>query len=255
MANKEGALVQSVLKAGNILNLFIKKTELGISDIADEMGMSKSTAYGLVNTLVEAGFLEQDSSSKKYKLGLKLFELGNLVEKRMDIREEARPFCSELVQKYGQTVHLATHSDGEVLYIDKFDDPDFLIVYSQVGKRAPMSITGVGKAMLAFLGDEYAEKFITDKLVVKTPNSISTKEQLLSELEIIRKRGYAIDDEEIQPGLRCVAAPVFSKGGKVAAAVSISGMTNIISKEKIDIIAEDVMKCAANISKRLGYFE
>jgi len=255
VTGKDGAIVQSVMKSSRILELFVKNTELGISEISDEMGMSKSTAYGLVNTLVEAGMLEQNDENKKYRLGLKLFELGSLVEKRMDIRQEARPYCVELVKKYGQTVHLATHSQGEVLYIDKFDDPDFLIVYSQVGKKAPMSVTGVGKAMLSYLGEEYAEEFVVNNLVSRTANSITTKENLFEKMQEIRSRGYAVDDEEIQMGLRCVAAPIFSKGGKVTAAISISGMANIITKERIEEIAKDVMECASNISKRLGYIK
>ena len=115
---------------------------MGISEISECMNLSKSTVYGLVNTLVSYGYLEQDGSTKKYKLGMKLFEMGRAVESRMDLRSEARPFCEMLSQKYGQTVHLATHCEGEVVYIDKFDMPDFLITYSQVGKRAPMTCTG-----------------------------------------------------------------------------------------------------------------
>ena len=160
MANLQGVTVQSVAKAADILECFVSKSELGISDISKLMGMSKSTIYGIVNTLVETGMLEQDSESRKYRLGLKLFELGHIVEKRMDIRAEAKPFCMALSEKYSQTVHLATHSEGDVVYIDKFDVPDFLIVYSQIGRRAPMTCTGVGKAMLAYLGQDYIEKYI-----------------------------------------------------------------------------------------------
>ena len=252
MAGKEGVIIQSVAKAAAILDIFLKKSDIGISEISDLMGMSKSTAFGLVNTLVAAGFLEQDTSTKKYRLGLKLFELGSAFESRMDIRTEARPFCEELTKKYNQTVHLAAHSEGDVIYIDKFDIPDFLIVYSQVGRRAPMNCTGVGKAMLAFLPDEYIKKYVVNSLAAKTRNSCDTPEKLYADLELIRKRGYAVDNEEIQPGLRCVAAPVFSKGGKVAAAVSLSAMANAMPYEDIEKIAADVMLCAGNISRLLG---
>lgn len=255
MAKSEGVTIQSVVKAANILDFFIKKSEMGISEIAQQAGMSKSTAYGIVNTLTETGFLEQDSESKKYRLGLKLFELGSVVQSRMDLRAEARPFCQALSEKYGQTVHLATHSEGEVVYIDKFDVPDFLIVYSQVGRRAPMSLTGVGKAMLAYLGDEYAEKYVINNLSKKTEKSLDTKEKLFKNLDEIRQKGYAMDDEEIQPGLRCIASPVFAKGGRVAAAVSLSGVTAFMTDDKIEDIAKDVKECALNISRRLGYSE
>lgn len=131
-------------------------TELGISEIAERMDLSKSTTYGLVNTLTAFGYLEQ-TENKKYRLGLKLFELGNLVQSRMDVRMEARPYCQLLADKYRTTVHLATHSEGEIIYIDKVDNNSSVVVYSQIGKRAPMYCTGVGKAILAFLPEEYME--------------------------------------------------------------------------------------------------
>ena len=160
MANSDGVLVQSVARALEILELFRQRKELGISEISSAMGLSKSTVYGLVNTLVTFGYLEQISENRKYKLGIHLFELGSAVVERLDLRQEARRYCEELSKRYGQTVHLATHWEGEVIYVDKFDMPDFIITYSQAGKRAPMSCTGVGKAMLAFLPMDYIKKYV-----------------------------------------------------------------------------------------------
>ena len=151
MANKDGVTIQSLERAFEILALFKQNKELGISEISQGMNLSKSTVYGLVNTLVKHNYLEQENESKKYRLGMALFEMGSLVESRLDIRSEAKPFCEELSKKYGLTVHLATHYEGEVVYIEKYDEPDYIIIYSQVGKRAPMTCTGVGKAMLAYL--------------------------------------------------------------------------------------------------------
>jgi len=254
MANLQGVTVQSVAKAADILECFVSKSELGISDISKLMGMSKSTIYGIVNTLVETGMLEQDSESRKYRLGLKLFELGHIVEKRMDIRAEAKPFCMALSEKYSQTVHLATHSEGDVVYIDKFDVPDFLIVYSQIGRRAPMTCTGVGKAMLAYLGQDYIEKYILPKTFAKkTANSIDTAEKLFADLEEIKKRGYALDNEEIEQGLKCVAAPIFNKNSEPVAAVSLSGTAAKMDSIPVPTLAADVLKCAGEISARLGY--
>mgnify|MGYP000320306336 CR=1 FL=1 len=146
---KRGVIVQSVARALTMISCFANDTELGISEIAERMDLSKSTTYGLVNTLTAFGYLEQ-TENKKYRLGLKLFELGNLVQSRMDVRMEARPYCQLLADKYRTTVHLATHSEGEIIYIDKVDNNSSVVVYSQIGKRAPMYCTGVGKAILAF---------------------------------------------------------------------------------------------------------
>ena len=254
MANSEGVIIQSVARAMGILEHFSKRREMGISEISQCMELSKSTVYGLVNTLTTYGYLEQNLETKKYRLGMKLFELGSVVEKHLDVRNEARPFCEEISKQYGQTVHLATHYEGEVVYIDKFDMPDFLITYSQVGKRAPMSCTGVGKAMLAYLPWEYSQKHVIETgFALKTPKSIKNEEELKLELETIRNRGYAIDDEEIEIGLRCVAAPVFNHKGEPVAAISLSGMANKMTEEVVEQMSRDVMECAANISSHLGY--
>ncbi len=254
MANAQGVLVQSVARALEILELFQKKQEMGISELSEAMGLSKSTIYGLVNTLVTFGYLEQNEETKKYRLGMKLFELGTTVEQRMDLRREARPYCEDIARRYGQTVHLATHWEGEVVYIDKFDQPDFLISYSQVGKRAPMSCTGVGKALLAYLPQTYLEQYVfTKPLPQKTRNSLSTKEALLKNLETVRRLGYAVDDEEIELGLRCVAAPIFNHQGQPVAAVSLSGMVNKMTPDVLKALAADLVSCAAAISAQLGY--
>ena len=256
MANSEGVIIQSVARAMDILEHFNRKKDMGISEISECMGLSKSTVYGLVNTLVAYGYLNQNCETKKYKLGMKLFEMGCTVEKRMDLRNEARPFCEKISKKYGQTVHLAAHYEGEVVYIDKFDMPDFLITYSQVGKRAPMSCTGVGKAMLAYLPWEYSQKYVVSKgFVIKTPKSIKDETELIQTLEMVRHKGYAMDDEEIEIGLRCVAAPIFNYKNEPVAAISLSGMANRMTDELVEAMARDVIECAADISNQLGYRE
>ena len=254
MGNPEGVIIQSVARAIDILEHFNKTNEMGISEISECMGLSKSTVFGLVNTLVNYGYLEQDAKNKKYKLGIKLFELGRTVEKRMDLRNAARPFCEEISKKYGQTVHLATHYEGEVVYIDKFDMPDFPISYSQVGKRAPMTCTGVGKAMLAYLPQEYVKKYILSKgFSIKTENSIKTVSELEKALLEIRQNGYAVDDEEILMGLRCAAAPVFNHENEPVAAISLSGMVNKMTDAVIKEMSKDIIDCTNGISNGLGY--
>ena len=254
MANSNGVMIRSVARAMEIVEHFNNNKEMGLSEIAECMKLSKSTVYGLINTLVTYRYLEQNSETKKYKLGMKLFELGATVEKRLDLRNEARPFCEMISKKYGKTVHLATHHEGEVVYIDKFDMPDFIITYSQVGKRAPMNCTGVGKALLAYLPWEYSKKYILEKgFAIKTSKSIKDEKSLSKELEDIKKRGYAIDDEEIEIGLKCVAAVIFNHKKEPVAAISLSGMTNKMTDEAIKIMSNDIMQCAKEISIQLGY--
>ncbi|MPM19196.1 Transcriptional regulator KdgR [bioreactor metagenome] len=254
LSRKEGTTIQSVARAMEILRCFEDSAELGISEISDCMGLSKSTIYGLVNTLTGYGFLEQSDQNKKYRLGLRLFELGALVQRRMDIRREAHPWCQLLADKYLTTVHLAAYSDGEVIYVDKVDNTNSVVVYSQIGKRAPMYCTGVGKAMATFLPLDYLEKYIFSRPMTKmTDNTITSREALLAEFDKIRSRGYAVDNEEIEPGLQCIAAPIFNYSKVPQMAISVSFPYGRLRDLRLEDVAEDVIHHANMISQRLGY--
>lgn len=254
MANADGVIIQSVAKALDILSCFANhKSELGISDIAEGMEINKSTVYGLVNTLVAKGYLEQNPETKRYRLGIKLFELGNLVGRRMDLFTDAMPFCEELSNRFNASVHLAARYGDEVVYIGKVDNPDAYIVYSQVGKRVPMHCTGVGKAILAFLDPVEQAKFIAGDLQRFTEFTITSPAQLRDNLAMSRRRGYAIDDEEIQLGLRCIAAPIFNHENEPLAALSLSGPVAKFPLNELDAIAEQVLLYAGKISRRMGY--
>lgn len=254
MANKKGVMVQSVARALEILKLFEMSGELSLSEISERMGLSNSTAYGLVNTLVTKDFLEQSDSTKRYKLGIKNYELGNCFEKRLDIRRVLRPYLKELIQEYHETIHIARHHNGEVVYIDKVGGSDFNIISSQIGHRAPMYCTGVGKVMLAYLPEEYLEEYVFSKEMRKyTENTILDKESLLLELEKIRSRGYGYDDEEIEVGLKCIAVPILGKGGKPIAGISLSAPTGRMTEDRLQDIAEKLLEISKHVSKQMGY--
>lgn len=253
--NKRGGIqVQSIARALEIVRCFQETSELGISEIAAEMNLNKSTVFGLVNTLASYGYLEQIPENRKYRLGITLFELGNLVLSRIDIRREAKELCFPLAAKYRATVHIATHIDGEVIYIDKIDKGDSLISISNVGKRVPMHCCGVGKAMLAFLPEEYLEKYVFNKPLLKlTPSTITDKETLLEQLNEVRKTRIAFDREEIEKGLCCIASPVLQRDGMPQIAVSLSFPYGRIRDIDQNAAKEEVLACAAKLSARLGY--
>ena len=254
MKSKVGVTVQSVVRALDIIQCFNSHQELGISEISEMMQLSKSTIYGLVNTLAVKGYLEQNRSTQKYHLGIKLFELGNIAHSRMDLRNEAKPFCQMLAEKWKDTVHLATQHEGEIIYIDKINMPESVIVYSQVGKKAPMHCTGVGKAILAYMDISFLEKYIFNKPLAKmTENTIIDKKELHEELRAIRTKGYSFDDEEIEIGLRCVAAPIFDHTGCPVAAISISAPYRKLTDDLVENIATDVKHYAQKISERIGF--
>jgi len=253
MPDKEkGTTVQSVSRALDILNYFETEEELGISEVAARMGLSKSSAYGLVNTLAAYGYLQQ-TENKRYRLGLRLFELGNIMHQRIDQRAEAKLLCAQLSEKLETTVHLAMHSAGDVIYIDKVNDPRSIISYSQVGKRAPMYCTAVGKAMMAHLPESYREQFVYSReMRSATELTLVTREALEEELDTIRRRGYSLDKEELEKGICCIAAPVFNSLHEPQMAISASFLTARFLSMDIDETARGVMYFADQISRKLG---
>lgn len=255
MEERTGIIVQSVSRAAEILRCFTYNfAELGISQIAEMVQLNKSTVYGLVNTLVSEGMLEQSEGSKKYRLGIKLFELGCIVQKRMDLSAEARPFLEKLSDKYHKTVHLAIPSEGQVVYVEKISYIGSMVDYSGIGKRGPMYCTGVGKAVMAYMPVTELERHVfSHPLEAKTPHTITDREKLLEELSHIRKVGYACDNEEIELGLHCIAAPIFGFEGKPLGAISLSYPNGSISSETISNVIRDVRNSAREISSRMGY--
>lgn len=252
---KNGITIQSVERAISILECFTgNRVELSLTEIAEQTGLNRSTTYGIVNTLALGGFLEQDPGSRLYRLGIRLFEYGNLVGSRIDLRAEALPYCRQLASDYRQVAHLAIRSGDEIVYIDKVNEPSMSIAYSYVGKRAPMYCTAVGKAMLAFMDDAFIDDYLQrTALLPLTENTIIQPDELKDELRLIRTRTYALDNEEVEIGLTCVGAPVFDHKGRVAAAISTSGVTSVMTKERIASITNDILSYSKTISSRLGY--
>ena len=248
-----GIQIQSVARAMDILNCFRCESELGISELSAEMGLNKSTIYGLVNTLTGYGFLEQDENTKKYRLGMTLYELGTIALARVDIRSEAKKYAAPLLRKYPATVHVATHSAGAVIYLDKLNRDDVFIQTSSIGVRVPMYCTGVGKAMLAFLPESYFEQYISFPLEKQTANTITERAALLQELAAVRETGLAYDREEIEPGVSCIAAPVFQRDGSPDMAVSISFSNGRIREVDQNEVARDLLALTNRLSARLGY--
>ena len=255
MSRNGGVMVQSVARALEILECFDESTEiLGISEIAERMNLSKSTVFGLVNTLLNKGYLEQDVVDKRYKLGIRLFELGHLYSLRLNIITEAMPYCEKLSKKYNATVHIGTRYANEIIYIAKVDRPDSFVIFSQVGKRAPLYCTGVGKGILAFLDEHEIKDYANQTKYIKyTDHTISNANDLIKELDKIRKIGYSTDNEEIVPGLRCVSAPIFDRNKKPIAAISVSMIGNAMKEDRIENISKDIINVANQISRRLGY--
>ncbi|MGB9866504.1 MAG: IclR family transcriptional regulator [Bacillota bacterium] len=250
-------LIKSVAKAMKILDVLAEaQDELALHDVAGKLGIAKSTAYGILTTLRELGYVEQSAFTGRYRLGLRLFELGSIVARRWDVRAVAAPYIEQLVDELGETVHLVILDRGEVLYIDKRESRQSLRIVSQVGMRLPAHCTGVGKVLLAHLSPAELKWIISSKGLPRfTRNTITDPKLLEQELIKVRAQGYAIDNEEIMDSLRCVAAPIRDHTGKVCAAISVSGPVARLSGDNLRRATDLVTSTAAEISRGLGYRE
>jgi len=227
--------------------------ELGITTLATRLRLAKSTVHRLAATLTGAGFLEQNSDTGKYRLGVALFELGALVRRRMDVANEARPKLRELLEKTGETVQLGIVDHESVLYVYEMESRHAIRMAAAVGGRAPLHCTAVGKVLLAFQPPEYAKQVLGNGLKAYTPKTVTKRETLLAMLEEVAEREYAIDDEESEPGLRAIAAPVRNHTGNVIAALGVAAPVQRMTKKVMQDCVPSVIATAAAVSARLGY--
>lgn len=227
--------------------------EMGISALAARLGLAKSTVHRLATTLVEYDILEQNRETGKYRLGLALFELGTLVRRKMDVMSEAQAQIHALADLSGETVQLAILDHLSVLYIRIRESRQAVRMSTGLGSRAPAHCTSVGKALLAYQAPEVIQQVIDNGLQRYTPNTITEGPRLLEELASVRQKGYAIDDEEIESGLRCVAAPIRNHSGRVVAAISVAAPVQRMTKKNLQTTVPSVVAAAEAISRRLGY--
>jgi IclR family transcriptional regulator, KDG regulon repressor len=227
--------------------------EIGISDLAKQLGLAKSTVHRLALTLFEQGMLEQNVGDGKYRLGLALFELGTLVRRKIDFPAVARPFLKMLMEKTGETMHLAVLDHDSVLYIYTHESRQAIRMSSGVGTRAPVHCTAVGKALLAFQPEDAIERILSRGLHASTPNTLTDAKALRRELALVRARGYAVDDEESEAGLRSIAAPIRNHPGNVVASISLAGPAQRMTRKVLLAWARDVVGAADAVSQRLGW--
>ena len=250
-----GRGVQTLDRALDILELLAtEKSGLGVTEIGRRIGLHKSTVHRLLNALGERGYIEKSVDYGTYSLGLKIVEISSIHLNSIELKTEAAPYLRQLAAESTQPVHLATFVDGEATYIEKVETLNTIRMYSQIGKRVPVHCSAVGKALLTGLTDSDIEKLLDQReLKMYTPNTLTKAEEIIKQIGEAQKRGWTIDDEEHEEGIRCIAAPIYDYRGKVIAAVSTSGPSPIISKEKDDDISGYVTKAARAISRRMGY--
>ena len=248
-------VVKSVSRALDIITILsLKKGGLGVTEIANQIDINKSSVYRILSTLVQYGYVEQDGESGRYKLGYKFLEISSKLLESIDLRNEARPFLQQLENQTNEVIHLVVFDQSEVVYIEKLEGNEILRMHSKVGKRAPMHCTSVGKAILAHLPLDVVSSIIDRKgLPVHTDYTIINKDDLFKELEDIRERGYALDLQENEYGITCIAVPIFDYTGQVVSAISISGPTMRMTEERLEQLKQPIIQIGQQISNRLGY--
>ena len=253
-------LVQTIERASSILDILGQSPHgITIRELSSRIKLPKGTTHRLLSSLSYFGYVRQDPRTRDYFLGFKLVELGQLLLDQLDLRREAEPFLRELADKTGETVHMVFLDRKEIVYIDKVETEQHtggLKMASRVGLRNPVHSCAVGKVLLANLSEEALDPFIKGvDLPKRTENTITEPVQLKEHLKLVRKQGFAVDDEENEKGIRCVAAPIFNEMGKAVSAVSISGPAFRVTKKAVqDVLKKEVMETARRISQRLGWF-
>jgi DNA-binding IclR family transcriptional regulator len=247
-------IVQPVYKALQVLRcLGDERRELALSEICYHVDLPKTTVFRYLQTLCACGFVTHDPNTDLYRIGLRVWELGQSVHEPLRIREIALPAMRELRDHFNETVNLGVLDGPEVVYLEIIESRRSLRMQALLGGRDPAYSTALGKAVLAFMHEEQWVTHLPAELVPRTERTITSFAKLRQDLAQARESGYALDDEENEDGARCIAAPVFKHLGQVTAAVSLSAPASRLTDRLLPKVAAAVIQTAATISQRLGH--
>lgn len=245
---------RSLARALSILDLYDSRKEVwGITEISQKLELSKSTVHGLIKTLEEHHYVEMTESGK-YRLGIRVYELGMTYQTSARLGTVAEPQVKMLAAKFGQSVHIAIYAGRMAVFVigNKAGTSNF--IFPRIGAGIAAYCTGVGKALLAWQSEVHIEEYLQfETLVPYTINTISDPQLLKKELHEIREKGYALDREETVMGIGCIAAPIFGSVNQIIAAISVSGSADIILKQRLNECIEDVKQAAKVIAFGMGY--
>lgn len=247
-------MLESADRVLRVLELFnAGERNLSLSEIAGRMSLPKSSLHRLLATLLAHGFVERDPSTRRYRLGIRLFEIGSLVIHERGLHAAAHPVVEELAVSTGETCHVAVLSGTDAVYVYKIDGASTIVMSSRVGGRAPCHCTSIGKVLAAWGGMDVFQSIVSNGFQTFTPNTIRDEGRFAAALERVRRDGYALDLEEFQTGLCCVAAPVRDHSGRVLAALGLAGPSSRLSEHRLRELAAPLTSAAEALSRNLGY--
>ncbi len=254
VSNGESSTVQSVDRALTVLEILARSGENGVTDIAAELGVHKSTAFRLVSALESRGMVEQVADRGKYRLGYGVLRLAGVASARLDVIRLSRPFAERLAGEFGETVNLTVLWHREALYVDQVASTNSALQsHSWVGQHIPVHSTANGKALIAWLPRETQLEMVGPDPKPFTVRTITDFDRLESQFAAIRERGWADAVEELEEGLVAVAAPIWDRNGAVTAALSLSGPAFRLTGDRLPTVGEAVHTAAIEVSQRLGY--
>lgn len=257
MSNSEtsSGSVQSVDRAVTILEIIARVGLVGVTDIAAELGVHKSTASRIVATLEARGLVEQDHRRGKYRLGLGILRLAGATTARLDIVQESRPIAKLLAEQTGETVNIAVLSDGAALYLDQVSGTASVQSHNWVGQRIPLHATSNGKVLLSGLSEAGIRTALGSKLPTYTPHTVTSLPRLLTEIAEVAEQGSSVVSDELEVGLTAVSAPIRNAHGDIIASISASGPGFRFTDALVESARKLLVKAAADISARLGWRE
>jgi DNA-binding IclR family transcriptional regulator len=256
---KSDYVIQTVTHALSLLESFEGEEELGVTDLARRLDLHKNNVFRLLATLLEKGYIEQDSDTDRYRLGVRCLEIGQSFAGNRGLVRHARPHLESLTRETGESAHLAVLRDFEVVHLDGEQSDQLVNAGSRMGCRLPAHCTATGKVLLGCADERVRQEFdrlwvSAGRLESRTRSTILDREKLFEELRTVAGQGYALDNEECAVGMRCAAAPVYDAAGRTVAALSVSGPSFRLDAERlVDRVVPAVANSAERLSARLGY--
>lgn len=247
--------LSSVSSAVRVLCAFTAaEPELGVSELARRLGLGKSTVHRLLSTLAEGSLIERNPRTGRYRLGLKVYELGTVVSSRLNLHEAVAMHIDGLRDLTGETVHVGILDGREVVYVERRESPHTLRLFGEVGHRNLAHCTSTGKVLLASLEDEALDEVLESaSLEAKTPHTLTSPGEVRREMESVRERGFAVNMNEAEMGVASIAAPIRDSTGNVIAAISVAGPTLRFQEDALGRLTSSVVQTAKEISSRLGH--
>ena len=247
-------MIKSLDRGLEILFILAEHKSKGVTELANELQVDKSTVFRLLETMEKRNLVQQDKTTAKYKLGIGLLHISEGLVKNLDIINVSKPTLKQLMDSTKESVHLCTFANDKVYVVDQVKSDQIMKVSATIGHEEPIYCSSVGKCILAYLPDETKNRIIDGvQFIPYTEKTKVSKEALMEEIQLIRKKGYALDDEEVSVGVCCIAAPIYNHRGEVKSSIGISGPSARIRPENIDSYISKLKIAASNISHNMGY--